>query len=505
MQRKNRKSKGILGVPRRAERQVFVFGKYAEALPSDDSDDPDFDPRGEETTAAKREGLNEKERKGVKKRKACREQKTESGTGQTDVGNDTVKSSDTCMSLGWSETIPTEILLLIFQYAMNQLQSSSVPFLCRMSRVCRRWREVASEPKLWKTVNLSTEEVNITKSAKILNKLVSTRLKYTRELVLRGWSKLTDREIKALGKHCHKLQCIDLSECESLTSQGIASLADDCRHITSIGLKSTKIDITGLQHIIAILGAQLECLFLENCNRLTGGRILPLIQENCPNLRILDISGTNARTFPIEKLQAGCPKLRKLFLANLLLHSTPKTNEKKANGFPDLQFLEWSGFYHGMQCTNDHLLRILRSSHNLESLIIRGPNLITAEGFSSLPDCPLKTLTFHNASFSSFSAVVNKWHGTLESLDISSSRDVGDNCMELLDNEFEMQKLRDLDVNNTNITSIGLRFILNGCPNLRLLNLISCRGLPRGFKTIHREQAIQGLRRTLLAGEGDSN
>ena len=131
MQRKNRKSKGILGVPRRAERQVFVFGKYAEALPSDDSDDPDFDPRSEETTAAKREGLNEKERKGVKKRKACKEQKTESGTGQTVVGNDTVKSSDTCMSLGWSETIPTEILLLIFQYAMNQLQSSSVPFLCR--------------------------------------------------------------------------------------------------------------------------------------------------------------------------------------------------------------------------------------------------------------------------------------------------------------------------------------------------------------------------------------
>ena len=39
---KARASKGILGVPKRAGRQVFVFGRYAEDLPSDESDDPDF-------------------------------------------------------------------------------------------------------------------------------------------------------------------------------------------------------------------------------------------------------------------------------------------------------------------------------------------------------------------------------------------------------------------------------------------------------------------------------
>lgn len=49
MPRKARTSKGILGVPRRAGRQVFVFGRYAETLPSDESDDPDFNPGGEET------------------------------------------------------------------------------------------------------------------------------------------------------------------------------------------------------------------------------------------------------------------------------------------------------------------------------------------------------------------------------------------------------------------------------------------------------------------------
>ena len=48
MPRKARTSRGILGAPKRAGRQVFLFGRYAEELPSDESDDPDFTPSAEE-------------------------------------------------------------------------------------------------------------------------------------------------------------------------------------------------------------------------------------------------------------------------------------------------------------------------------------------------------------------------------------------------------------------------------------------------------------------------
>ena len=68
--------------------------------------------------------------------------------------------------------------------------------LDRMSRVCCRWRDIASEPRLWKTVNLSTSELNIRTSATILQKLASSRIKFTRVLFLRGWSKLTDKGIE---------------------------------------------------------------------------------------------------------------------------------------------------------------------------------------------------------------------------------------------------------------------------------------------------------------------
>lgn len=36
-----------------------------------------------------------------------------------------------CISSGWTELIPTEILLLIFQNVIKSISGSSVPFLCK--------------------------------------------------------------------------------------------------------------------------------------------------------------------------------------------------------------------------------------------------------------------------------------------------------------------------------------------------------------------------------------
>ena len=132
MPRNNRRSKGILGVPRKSEKQIFAFGRYAEPLPSDESDDPDFNPEGDQETAtSKAGGLKNRKRPAAKKKKVCKDRCTISNTGQAGVGSDDVGNSGSSCLRGWSEAIPTEILLLIFQYAIEQLKGSSVPFLCR--------------------------------------------------------------------------------------------------------------------------------------------------------------------------------------------------------------------------------------------------------------------------------------------------------------------------------------------------------------------------------------
>ena len=65
--------------------------------------------------------------------------------------------------------------------------------------VCRRWREVASEPISWRIVDLSTPSFKLlTASTATLEKLVPTRLTGVIQLNLLGWDKLTDKAIQVL-------------------------------------------------------------------------------------------------------------------------------------------------------------------------------------------------------------------------------------------------------------------------------------------------------------------
>ena len=67
-----------------------------------------------------------------------------------------------------------------------------------MSRVCRSWKQVASEITLWREVNLSTLSIESPRSATdaTIQKLAVSRLKVVKELSLDGWSELTDIGLK---------------------------------------------------------------------------------------------------------------------------------------------------------------------------------------------------------------------------------------------------------------------------------------------------------------------
>lgn len=48
---------------------------------------------------------------------------------------------------------------------------------------------------------------------------------------------------QAVGKHCHNLQSIVLSQCGSLSSKGIISLATKCRKLKMFDVAMTKVRI----------------------------------------------------------------------------------------------------------------------------------------------------------------------------------------------------------------------------------------------------------------------
>ena len=76
----------------------------------------------------------------------------------------------------------------------------------RMSRVCRSWKQVASEPILWRDVNLSAMSIECPRSAtdSTIEKLACSRLKSVKDLNLDGWSELTDTGLKVKNRSCVK-------------------------------------------------------------------------------------------------------------------------------------------------------------------------------------------------------------------------------------------------------------------------------------------------------------
>ncbi|CAH3193719.1 unnamed protein product, partial [Porites evermanni] len=395
----------------------------------------------------------------------------------------------------WSDLMPYEVLLRIFRLVVKD--SGPVPFLCRMSRVCRNWKRVASEITLWREVNLSTMSVQSPRAAtdSAIGKLAALRLKVVKELSLDGWSELTDVGLKAIGKHCRHLQSVVLSQCGSVSSKGIASLATKCRQLERIDVAMTKIDISCLHRVTRRLGGQLEELCLMNCSRLGGEQVLPIIQNRCPKLTVLDLTGTNIRKLNVEKLQAGCPRLKELFLANLLLHSTPTSAEMEQNGFPELETLCLAcGTFAGVPRIDQFLYRILRTSTNLKKLDVRGLQRISPEALQRLPVTSLEELLFTDthANLAMMSAIIDLWHHSLEILDVSSNSGINDDSMELL-RTFGMPKLKSLNLASTNIAGDGVRKALTGCPKLKKINLTSCRGVPRGLKQWHGESKLSNL------------
>lgn len=55
---------------------------------------------------------------------------------------------------GWGSTMPEEILLKIFEDAVNE--HGCLPTVVNISKVCSLWRRVAQHPKLWHTLDLAT-------------------------------------------------------------------------------------------------------------------------------------------------------------------------------------------------------------------------------------------------------------------------------------------------------------------------------------------------------------
>ncbi|RXG68502.1 F-box/LRR-repeat protein 6 [Armadillidium vulgare] len=391
----------------------------------------------------------------------------------------------------WACKIPTEVLERIFLFATYS--QGCIPFLLRMSRVCRSWRDASLKRHLWHSIDLSTN-------------LIKNRSRTDKP----GWTEaITPIMLRRISELCPDLHSLNLSYCYKLHAENIHSLLFSSTNLKRLDLsnimgthKPTPRCAVGqqtLSELASSLGRNITHLAISNNTLSNVPFIINSLSEHCSQLQELDLSnvetvGRDNVRLDIEKLQNGCPLLRILRLANTLfcLSSTPMSVQASSPGFPELEELSIAVDGRENAGINDsELERILKNSNKLRLLDVRGCHNITDSSLVRIHPWDLEHLFLsggveHKFYSDRLELVIRKWQHSLVELDLSWTANSAaiDAALFALAEE-ENKTLQVLNLRGSSISFEPVRKILSNCANLRLLNLTSCRALPRGVKRLH--------------------
>ena len=135
------------------------------------------------------------------------------------------------------DLLPDNTLLQMFSHlSTNQL--------CRCARVCRRWYNLAWDPRLWSTVRLGGELVHADRALRVL----------------------THRLCQDTPNVCLTLETVVVSGCRRLTDRGL--------------------------HTVALCCPELRHLEVAGCYNVSNEAVFEVVSR-CPNLEHLDVSGNN--------------------------------------------------------------------------------------------------------------------------------------------------------------------------------------------------------------------
>ncbi|XP_055698787.1 F-box/LRR-repeat protein 2 isoform X1 [Phlebotomus papatasi] len=326
--------------------------------------------------------------------------------------------SDACLSPQTIEKLPDKVLLNIFSY-LSHLE------ICRMARVCRRWRQVAYDTRLWKNVSLRPEVSGLhVGSLESLLGLISVRFGPSLRYIELPIELITHTVLHELAAKCPNLthmlldfstamqlhdfsemqafptklryMCICLSEVifmegfmrkiynfiNGLEVLHLLGTYEKCEEeeeeiyevINVHKLKSATpnlrvINLYGINfvddsHIDAFSSncIQLECLAVNYCNKVTGSTLKTLIQRS-KRLTCLLMNGTNLKSEYLLQVEWDKCALQELDITATDL-STEALIDLLAR-IPTLRFLS-AGQINGF---NDSVLKAWMEAGNTKSLI----------------------------------------------------------------------------------------------------------------------------------------
>lgn len=135
------------------------------------------------------------------------------------------------------DLLPDHTLLQIFSHlSTNQL--------CRCARVCRRWYNLAWDPRLWSTIQLTGELLHADRAIRVLTHRLcqdTPNICLTLEtVVVNGCKRLTDRGLHVVAQCCPELRRLEVAGCYNISNEAVFEVVSRCPNLEHLNLSGKK-------------------------------------------------------------------------------------------------------------------------------------------------------------------------------------------------------------------------------------------------------------------------
>jgi hypothetical protein len=250
---------------------------------------------------------------------------------------------------------------------------------------------------------------------------INENLEGLKELDLYGTS-ITMKSLNKFLAHCPNLVKLNLPGCKNINDTiEELQINENLEKLKELSLSYSSITMKSLNKFLAHC-PNLVKLNLPGCKNINDTIEELQINENLEGLKELDLRGTSITMKSLNRFLAHCPSLVKLSLA----------------------------FSENIYDSNEELQ--IENLKKIKELDLSGPSITTKSLNRFLTHCP------------------NLVKLNLVKLDLNSCININDTIEEFQINE-NLEKLKELDLSFSSITSESLIRLLKYCPNLKILDL----------------------------------
>ncbi|KAL4205413.1 hypothetical protein AMTRI_Chr01g137170 [Amborella trichopoda] len=282
---------------------------------------------------------------------------------------------------------------------------------------------------------------------------------------------VTSQGLKSIAENCRALRALDLQGCY-VGDQGLAAVGECCKQLEDLNLRFCEgLTDTGLTNLVAGCGQTLKSLGVATCARISDIS-LEAVGAYCTSLESLSLDSEFIKTSGVLAVAQGCQSLKSLRLQ--CINVTDEALQAVGAYCLSLEVLALSSF---QKFTDRSLCAIGKGCKNLNVLTLTDCYFLSDKSLAAIAvGCTelthLEINGCHNIGTSGLEAIGRSCQG-LSELVLMYCQKIGDNALLEIGRGCKLLQALHL-VDCSSIGDAAICNIAQGCKNLKKLHVRRC-------------------------------